>query len=236
MSAHAAAIDTLQWIVHGLMAALFVGWGTYFLWVLIRFRQGRQPHPAAGATGRPVVAVEAAVVIAEAVLLVVFALPLWYRQTSAGPAEAGAVVVRVVAEQFSWTMHYPGADGQFGPTAAEAITAANLVGLDRQSATGRDDLLVFGELHVPVGRPVMLELSSKDVIHSFGVHALRVKQDVIPGVRSSVRFTPTATGRFEIACSQLCGLGHYRMRAVVVVDTPDAFQAFLSSEAALLKR
>jgi len=233
-SAHAGDVDLILTLVHGLMLVLFAGWGTYFLWALWRFRARRQPvaHPA-GARGRLAFWTEVGVVAAESVLLVAIALPVWFTRTSPPDDETGQVVVRVVAEQFQWNVHYPGADGAFGRTAPELITAANGVGLDRTSPGGADDIVVVGTLHLPVDRPVLIQLSSKDVIHSFGVQALRVKQDAIPGLLSPVWFTPTAIGEYDIACSQLCGLGHYQMRGLVTVESEANFAAFLAEEAAL---
>ena len=233
MSAHAAEIDRVMWLVHGLMFLLLVGWGMYFTWVLLRFRRRRQPVAShSGAKGRLAFWVEVGVVAAEGVLLVVFALPVWFRQTTAQPADVGALEIRVVAEQFVWNVHYPGADGQFGPTSLALISAENPLGLDRKSPAGRDDIVMPGQMHLPVNRPVVIQLSSKDVIHSFGVPAMRVKQDAIPGTLSRVAFTPIATGQFDIACSQLCGLGHYRMRGVITVESEDAFRQFLATEGA----
>ena len=232
-SSHAGAIDQVLTLVHVLMLALFVGWTVYFVWVLVRFRRGRQPRAdARGATGRPVVWVETGVVVAEAVLLIVFALPVWFARTAARPAAAGALVIRVVAEQFAWNVHYPGPDGEFGTTSISLVTATNPLGLDRASPHAKDDIVVLSQIHVPVGRPVLIQLSSKDVIHSFGVPAMRVKQDAIPGSVTPVWFTPTALGEFEVACSQLCGLGHYRMRAVLTVESEEAFRKFLADQAA----
>lgn len=229
-------IDLLMQLVHGLMLALFVGWTIYFVYALVRFRRGRQPQASyAGAKGRWASGVEVGVVVAEAVLLVGFALPIWFQVTSARPIDPSAVVIRVVAEQFVWNVHYPGADGQFGRTALDLITTTNPLGLDRTSPTGKDDLVLLSEMHVPAGRTVVIQLSSKDVIHSFGVHGLRVKQDAIPGTISMVRFTPTSTGEFEIACSQLCGVGHHRMRGLITVESEEAYRAFLVKEAAAQK-
>lgn len=231
-SAHAASIDFVLTLVHVLMFVLFAGWGAYFIWVLIRFRSRRQPHANPhGATGRFALGVEVGVVIAEAVLLVVFALPLWFARTSAVPAATNAVVVRVVAQQFAWNVHYPGADGQFGDVSVALVSPDNPIGLDRRSAAGKDDIVLPNELHLPVNRPVVLQLSSKDVIHSFGVPAMRVKQDVIPGLLTPVWFTPTVIGRYDIQCSQLCGLGHYRMRGVIFVESQADFDKFLASVA-----
>ncbi|MCC7008116.1 MAG: hypothetical protein IT184_04820 [Acidobacteria bacterium] len=232
-SAHAAQIDLVLTLVHVLMAVLFAGWGLYFVWALIRFRRARQPraNPAGAAAGW-VLGVEAGVVAAEAVLLVVFALPVWYARTRPDRAEAGSLVIRVVAEQFAWNVHYAGADGRFGRTSTALVTSDNPLGLDRRSDGGADDIVVQNQLHVPVDRPVVVELSSKDVIHSFGVPAMRVKQDAIPGARASVSFTPTAAGTYDIACSQLCGLAHFRMRGRVTVEPDADYRRFLIEERA----
>ena len=126
-------------------------------------------------------------------------------------------------------MHYPGPDGEFGRVDMSLIGAENPSGLDRQSMHARDDVISISELHLPRGRAVIVQLSARDVIHSFGVPVMRVKQDAIPGMMTPVWFTPTVEGRFDIACSQLCGLGHYRMRGTVVVEAPDAFERWLRS-------
>jgi cytochrome c oxidase subunit 2 len=150
---------------------------------------------------------------------------------SAAPAAPNAVVIRVVAEQFVWNVHYPGADGEFGPTSPALVTGDNPIGLDRSAPAGRDDIVLVNELHLPRSRQVVIQLSSKDVIHSFGVPAMRVKRDVIPGFPASVWFTPTMDGEFDVACSQLCGMAHYRMHAIVTVESEQAFRQFLAREA-----
>ena len=234
-SAHAPEIDFVLTMVHWLMLVLLVGWGAYFVWALVRFREGAKPAPET--SGRWALWTEIGVVVAEGVLLVALALPIWFRQTSASPnANPPAVVVRVVAEQFAWNIHYPGADGRFGETKVSLVTPTNPVGLDRSSPFGADDIVTLDELHVPINRPVVIQLSSKDVIHSFGVPAMRVKADATPGLLSPVWFTPTLAGRFDIACSQLCGLGHFRMRGTVIVESETEYRAFLAAEAALLVR
>ncbi|HUR20054.1 MAG TPA: hypothetical protein VMZ90_04545 [Vicinamibacterales bacterium] len=233
-SAHAPDIDFVLTMVHWLMLVLVIGWGTYFVWTLVRFREGAKP--ATGTSGRWALWTEIGVVIAEGVLLVAIALPIWFRQTSASPnADATTVVVRVVAEQFAWNFHYPGADGRFGETRVSLVTSTNPVGLDRSSLFGADDVVTLDELHLPINRPVVIQLSSKDVIHSFGVPAMRVKTDATPGLLSPVWFTPTLAGRFDIACSQLCGLGHFRMKGTIIVESETEYRAFLAAEAALLR-
>jgi len=143
--------------------------------------------------------------------------------------------VRVVAEQFSWNFHYPGADGRFGRTSITLVDPDNPLGLDRRDQAAKDDITTINQLHLPVGRTAVIHLSSQDVIHSLGMPEMRVKQDAIPGIVQPVWFTPTQTGRWEIACSQLCGLAHYRMKAFYTIHPPQQFQAWLDEEAAALQ-
>lgn len=232
-SAHAASIDRIIVIVHWLMLLLFAGWGTFLVYVLVRFR--RSAHPTAtyeGVSGRWAQAVEAGVVVAEIVLLVFFSIPTWSARVDAFPAEQQSTVVRVVAEQFIWNVHYPGRDGVFGRTLLQLVSSDNPLGLDMTDPAARDDVWTQNQLNLPVGRPVIVHLSSKDVIHSFALPQMRVKQDAIPGVEQRIWFTPTRTGEWEIACSQLCGLGHYRMRGFYTIQTAADFDAWLREQAA----
>ncbi len=234
-SAHAAGVDQTMVLVHALMAVLFVGWTIFFTYVLIRFR--RTAHRDAsyhGLRGRWSTVIEGAVLVAEVALLVFFSVPLWSARVDAFPPEAQSTVVRVVAEQFAWNVHYPGADGRFGRTSLELLGPSNPLGLDRTDPAGRDDITTINQLNLPVNRPVIVHLSSKDMVHSFALPQMRVKQDAIPGIAQPVWFTPTATGRWEIACSQLCGLGHYRMRGFYTIQSPAEYEAWLASEAALI--
>lgn len=237
-SAHAAEVDRIMVLVHWLMVALFIGWGTFFAYVLVRFRRSRNPRASyAGARGRFASVVEVGVLASEIALLAFFSIPFWSTNVDAEPTHhgGGTVEVRVVAEQFAWNFHYPGADGQFGRTSITLVDPDNPLGLDRRDAAARDDITTVNQLHLPVGRTAVLHLSSKDVIHSLGMPEMRVKQDAIPGVLQPVWFTPMRTGRWEIACSQLCGLAHYRMKAFYTIQTPDQFQAWLDEEAAVLQ-
>jgi cytochrome c oxidase subunit II len=230
-SAHAAEIDQMTVLVHWLMAVLFVGWGLYFIFVLFRFRRGA--HPAAsytGAKGKISKGTEVAVALIEVVLLVFYAIPAWAKRVKALPSENEAVVVRVVAEQFAWNMQYPGRDGRFGRTDIKLISAENPLGLDRTDAAAKDDITTINQLNLPVDRPVLLHLSSKDVIHSFGLIEMRVKQDVVPGMQIPVWFIPNRIGPYEISCSQLCGLGHFRMRGFVTVQSTADYDKWFAEQ------
>jgi cytochrome c oxidase subunit 2 len=230
-STHAGDIDQLIGLVHWLMLVLFVGWGAFFVFVLFRFRRGA--HPKAdyvGAKGKISKGLEVAVVVVEAALLVVYAVPMWATRVKAFPAENQATVVRVVAEQFAWNVHYPGPDGKFGRTDIKLVSADNPLGLDRTDPDAKDDITTINQLNLPIDRPVLVHLSSKDVIHSFGLYEMRVKQDAIPGMSIPVWFIPNKTGEYEITCSQLCGLGHFRMRGFVTVQTAADYQKWYDDQ------
>jgi len=133
-------------------------------------------------------------------------------------APADALVVQVTGEQFAWNFHYPGPDGAFGRTDTSLITATNTIGLDRNDPAAKDDILVIGQMHMVTNRPVKVRLRSKDVIHSFFLPNLRVKQDAVPGMGIEIWFVPNKAGAYEIACAELCGLGHYRMKGALTID------------------
>jgi cytochrome c oxidase subunit 2 len=135
-----------------------------------------------------------------------------------GPEPAGAELIEVNAHQFAWNFRYPGPDGKLGRTRLDLISDAggNPLGLDPSDPAVKDDIVV-STLRVPVGRDVVLTLKSRDVVHDFFVRELRVKQDVVPGMDIPFRFRADRTGTFEIACAELCGLGHSQMRAFLQV-------------------
>jgi cytochrome c oxidase subunit 2 len=227
---HAAEIDQMTVLVHWLMLVLFVGWGAFFLYVLVRFRKSANPTASyTGAKGKVAKSTEVLVAIIEIVLLIGYAIPAWATRVRDFPSEDQAVVVRVVAEQFAWNTQYPGRDNRFGRTDAKLVSADNPLGLDRTDPNGRDDIATINELNLPVDRPALVRLSSKDVIHSFGLVELRVKQDAIPGMEIPVWFIPSLPGAYELACSQLCGLGHYRMRGAVTIQTQTDFDAWMAA-------
>jgi cytochrome c oxidase subunit 2 len=152
-------------------------------------------------------------------------LPVWSKLYAAAPEDS--VTVELTAEQFAWNVRYPGKDGRFGRTEPSLLSLNNPVGVDRNDVAAGDDVLLIGEVHLPVNRPVRIRLRSKDVLHSFYLPIQRVKQDVVPGMTIDVWFVPTETGDFEIACAELCGFGHYQMRGLVRVESEEEFARWL---------
>lgn len=232
-SAHALDLDAVLIAVHVHIAVQMIAWSAFFFYCLVRFRHAR--HPLASYAGaRPMLpALAIGLVIAgDAWLLAAHALPAWRSRMAVPPENPPPLEVRVEAEQFVWNVHYPGPDGRFGRTSAALVSALNPLGIDRASEGGADDIGLLNTLTVPLGRPVLIHLSSRDVVHAFTVNEMRVKQDATPGMVVRTWFTPTITGRFDIGCSQLCGLGHYRMRGTLAVVTSDEWEAWQLGEAA----
>lgn len=240
-STHGPQIDSLIGWIHIFMLILFVGWGAFFAYVLIRFR--KSAHPVAdhhGVRSHASSYIEGAVLLVELVLLFAFSIPLWAARVDELPSDREALVVQVTGEQFAWNVRYPGPDGVFGRTDIKMIDLqTNPLGLDRSDPAAKDDVTTLNQLYLPVNKPVIIRLRSKDVIHSFGVPEFRVKQDAVPGLTIPIWFIPnvttaemrTRTGnpnfQYEIACAQLCGLGHFRMRGFVTVQTAEEFQTWM---------
>lgn len=229
ISTHGAEIDRLIHVLHIFMFLLFAGWLIFLVIALVRYRK-RPGHKASYKAHhfKTPTYVEVGVALFELVLLFAFSIPLFYRIKNIPFPKEEALQVRVVAEQFAWNIHYPGADGIFGRTDPALMKPSNPIGLDREDPNAADDITTINQLHVPVNKPVSVQLASKDVIHSFAIPVLRVKQDVIPGTPSRVWFQAKQTGNFEIACAQLCGLGHYRMRGFVMIKTEEEFSNWLA--------
>jgi cytochrome c oxidase subunit 2 len=247
-SAHAGELDRMIDAVHVLMLLLFIGWILFFFYALFRFRASRNPKADyVGVKSKTNSYLEVGVAVAEGILLLGFSIPAWSDRVDDIPAAPEAVEVRVVSQQFAWNIWYPGPDGVFGEQdLALNDEATNPLALVRDGA-GADDIVTLNQLHLPVGRPAVIHLSSKDVIHSFNLPNMRVKQDAIPGLSIPLWFEPTITTAqmreqtgdpefgYEIACAQLCGNSHYRMRGFLTVDTQEEFDAWLAVEAEALQ-
>ena len=154
---------------------------------------------------------------------------LWAEQRYTG-ADPSAMQVEVTGKQFVWYFRYPGHDAFFGHTSLALVdpAAANPLGLDPHDPYGKDDL-VTSQLVLPAGREVDLTLRAQDVIHGFAVPEMRLKQNAVPGQDTHLHFTPEIPGDYSILCTQVCGLGHFRMHAVLrVLPQPD-FNRWLQS-------
>jgi cytochrome c oxidase subunit 2 len=232
-STYAGGVDAALNVLHVGMALIFVLWSAFFIYCLVRFRAGRQAKAEyAGWKSHATSFLPDFLVLSfEIWLIFFFGLPIWSQIKEKFPAEEASHRVDLSAEQFSWGFQYPGPDGKFGSRAAKLINTANPLGIDTADEAGTDDIVVYNELHVPLGKPTLIYMTSKDVIHSFFVPEFRVKQDIVPGMRTPLWFEPTKAGRYEIGCAQLCGTGHYVMRGEVVVHpTQEDFDAWMTQQ------
>lgn len=227
-------VDSLILITHVFMAVLFVGWGIFFVYCLVRFRQRPNQKAAyAEVTGLYSKSVELAVILVEAFLLFGISWKVWGSVKNEFPTEEKAPVhVRIFAKQFEWFFQYPGKDGKFGRIDPAKIDSesGNTLGHDPTDPDGKDDIVKNNIFVLPIDKPIIAELASRDVIHSFKVPVLRFTQDVIPGLRIPIWFEAIQTGNFDIACAQLCGNGHTKMRAEARIVTQQQFEEWLKTE------
>jgi cytochrome c oxidase subunit II len=174
------------------------------------------------------------VVGAEVLALGVFGVKAW-ANAYLTPPSANAIPIQVQAEQFAFYFRYPGPDGTFGPIRVDKISEANqnFFGLDPDADPDSKDDIVTAEMAIPVNKEIHLLMHSKDLGHSFFVRELRVQQDFVPGLDLSVHFTATKIGKYEIVCTQLCGLGHYNMKAYLEVMSQQDYDDWLKKQAAL---
>ncbi len=209
VSTYSGRIDGLFRLILWITGTIFVVVEALLLFFLFRYRhkEGRRPRYTHGSNRLEVIWT-----IVPAVICVVLALlsrATWADIKQHLPKEG--VQIEVTAEQFAWNVRYAGADNKFDTP---------------------DDVVTLNQLHFPVGQPVIVTLHSKDVIHSFFLPEFRVKQDAVPGLSTRIWFEGTRTGHWEIACAELCGLGHYRMKGFVTVETPEEFQKWLADQTA----
>lgn len=229
ISEHGGAVDrqfTITILVVGIaFAAAQIGLG----WVVWKYRDSSAATRATYSHGNNRLEVVWTVVTAVIFIsLAVMGQRVW-AALHLHAAPAGSYTVEVVAQQFSWNFHYHGKDNVFGRTDPKLIddSALNYVGLDDTDPNAKDDAVV-STLVVPVNRPIELILKSKDVTHSFFVPQLRFKQDLVPGMAIPVHFTVNKTGKYELACAELCGMNHYKMKSYMLVLPESEFNELVN--------
>ena len=208
-STYAPEIDNMFHLIMWITGVIFVIVElmlVYFLW-RYRHREGRTAHYTHGNNRLEVIWTIVPALIC--VMLALLSRRIWDQIKENMPHEG--LEIHVTGEQFAWNFRYPGPDGKFDTA---------------------DDILTLNQLHFPVGKPVIVTLTSKDVIHSFFLPEFRVKQDAVPGMHTRIWFEGNKVGHWEIACAELCGLGHFRMKGFVTVDTPEDYQKWLAEQVA----
>jgi cytochrome c oxidase subunit 2 len=209
VSSYSGRVDGLFSLILWITGIIFVVVEALLLVFLFRYRrrEGRRARYTHGNNRLEVIWT-----IIPAVICVVLALlsrRTWAEIKQQMPKDA--MQIEITGEQFAWNIRYAGPDGKLGTA---------------------DDIVTLNQLHFPVGRPVVATLRSKDVIHSFFLPEFRVKQDAVPGMSTRIWFDSMRVGHWEIACAELCGLGHYRMKGFVTVETPEEYEKWLAEQAA----
>ncbi len=235
MSAAAAGIDHQFAVTFVLMGVIFVAAQMALGYVVWRYQD--KPSAAKAAYSHGNTRLEIIWTTLTAILFVGLNLmgsPIWANERFR-PAVDDATRVEVTGMQFAWYFRYPGPDGKFGITKPELEDASSggeaALGLDPADPASKDDV-VTGIMEVPVGREVEVILRAHDVIHSFFVPSMRFKQDAVPGLAIHMHFTPTQIGDYEIACAELCGLGHYKMHGMLKVVSQNDFTQWLAAREA----
>ena len=215
---------TLTFVVTGVV---YIALNGFLVWVVIKYRhrEGSKAHYEPESTK-----IEWWLSIVTTVGVVAILAPGLWALALVVKVPDNAKVVEVVGQQWHWSFRFPGEDGVLGQVAVSQMSVDNPFGMKPDDPAGLDDVLVAnGELHLPLDTPYKFVLRSKDVLHNFTVPQFRVKMDLIPGMTPYVWLTPTRTGRFDILCEELCGIGHFAMRGAVVVDEQAVFDDWLDS-------
>lgn len=224
-------IDFIFYVIFWMCLAVFVGTQAVMIWFMIKYRK----KPGVKATySHGDIKLE---VIWTATPLVIFLIlgaysnKVWYDMRQGGIPE-GALQVDIVAEQYGFHFRYPGPDGVFGKTDNKLLSGGNPFGMVEGDPAGADDIKVYNEMVIPVGRPIQMILRSRDVIHAYYVPSLRLYQDMVPGKDIDwVWFQTFKGGNFQIACNQLCGSGHYKMFAALRIVSDQEYAKFLEERA-----
>lgn len=224
-------IDALMLLLHVVMVAMFVIWGVYFVYCLVVYRAKNGSRATYHTAGEKASFIPDGIILAfEVWLILAFGIPMWAELKQETPPPDQSLEIHLVAEQFAWNFQYAGPDGKFGRRDAKLISASNPMGIDDEDPAAADDLTTVNNLYVPVDKPFILRMTSKDVIHDFQVTNFRNKQDILPGMMTTLWFEPNKTGKFQIGCAQLCGLGHTKMVGNVFVKSREEYDEWFKEE------
>ncbi|HIF37709.1 MAG TPA: cytochrome c oxidase subunit II [Gemmatimonadetes bacterium] len=207
VSTFGPALDNLYYVILWITGIVFVVTEVVLVYFIIKYRhkEGRKATYIEGSSKAEWIWTSATAVIVMA--LAIYSKGIWDTIRHPDMFPENAYELNVTAKQYEWNAAYAGSDGQLGTS---------------------DDIVSRNQVHVPVDQPVIVNLQSEDVIHSFFLPQLRVKHDAVPGRVWPIWFEATQTGEFPLACAELCGLGHYRMGGTLIVHSKEDFDIWLS--------
>lgn len=223
-----ASIDVMMMITIVVTGVAFIAVNLFIAYVVFRYRSQKGTQALFQPDDHKL---EKILIIITTVGIVVLLAPgLFFYARYISPPQ-NSQVVEVLAQQWLWSYRYPGQDGVLGHADPKLISGSNPFGIDTQDPASRDDVLIQGtQLHLPTGKPVILQIRSVDVLHSFFVPEFRIKMDAVPGIVTKAWFTPEKTGDFQVLCAELCGIGHFSMLSKVTVDNEGDFQKWLEQQ------
>ncbi|HEY4650821.1 MAG TPA: cytochrome c oxidase subunit II [Pontibacter sp.] len=241
-SVHGEWTDDLFWTTMIVIGIVFVITQILLFWYSYKYRHNDEKRAYYYPHNNKLEVIWTMIPAVVMALLVFAGWKTWTQITSAAPADA--IVVEVMGKQFNWMVRYPGPDGKLGVTKTSLIDATNEFGIDFSDPNAQDDIVNPLEIHIPKGKPVLFKIRSRDVIHSVFLPHFRQKMDAVPGMPTKLWFVPTKTTyemqnetgnpefKYEIACTEICGRGHFAMRYVVVVDEQEDYEAWLEKQQA----
>ncbi len=234
-------IDTMMWITFGITGFVFVLTQIALFWFAFKYQASEKRKPYYYPHNNKLEVIWTVIPAIALTVLVGFGLYYWFKITGEAPKDA--MVVEVTGSQFQWDFRYPGKDGILGKKYYKEIDAvSNPLGQVWDDPANFDDIHTTKEAHLVVNKPVKLIIGSKDVIHDVGLAHFRMKMDAVPGTPTTMWFTPKYTTEqmkkitgnpnfvYELSCDQMCGKGHTGMRGVIVVETQEEFDRWLSSQ------
>ncbi len=226
---HGGVIDSLFMFILYLTGVIFIATGIALFWFLWRYDAAKHAEPAKFTHGSHTLEVVWSILPAAILLFIaIYQMNAWADAKIRRPIEssgpdgvAGTAddvpqrpLALVTGRQFEWQIHYSGPDKEF----------------NSEDDTVRDDVFIVNELHVPVHEEVVLQIESQDVLHSFFLPNMRIKQDVVPGMKQFVWFRANREGTFDIVCAELCGWGHYKMKGRLTVESREKFDRWLAQQ------
>ena len=240
-SVEGEGIDTMMLITIAVTGIVFVGTQVALFWFAFKYQADENRKAYFFAHSNKLELIWTVIPAIVLCVLVVFGLKYWFKIT--GDAPKDAVLVEITGHQFAWEVRYPGEDKVLGRKNYKLTTSSNTLGVDFSDKFSLDDIHVSGtEMHLPVNRPVKLVINAQDVIHDVGLSHFRMKMDAMPGIPTTMWFTPKYTTKqmkertnnaafeYEISCDQMCGAGHFNMRGVITVESEEDYIKWLKSK------
>ena len=237
-STEGKTIDDMMWVTIIITGIVFFITQILLFWFSFRYQESDKRKAYYFPQNNVLEIIWTVVPTVTFTVLIIIGLKYWFKFT--GPAPKNAQLIEITGHQFAWEMRYPGRDGILGRKNYKLTDPAknNPLGVDWADAASHDDVHVTTTMHVVVDRPVKLVINSQDVIHDVGLPQFRLKMDAVPGTPTTMWFTPIYTTEqmkkktgnpdfvYEIACDQLCGIGHFTMRGIIVVETQKEYNAW----------